>query len=223
MVPPSKKLKITHQPDIDLEDISTNKASELSLKERICLAREWLAQNPWEKSVTAARIYNIAPTTFKSACKRATSSTSGQGAGGYNKILSKEELDAIHRFIRSLLECGTETNFSVVYAAICAIKRRHDPDYKGPSKTWFLNFWKQNQLHKIKTKPLAVIRITAQDEKLVEKWMQKYRYDLKTLGIKRKNILNFDETGVRIGCAKGHDILVPLDVLEVWSYLPIVG
>ena len=36
------------------------------------------------------------------------------------------------------------------------------------------------------------------------------------LGFKsRKNIFNFDETGFRIGCIKGHDLLVPDDIIEV--------
>ena len=30
--------------------------------------------------------------------------------------------------------------------------------------------------------------------------------------------MNFDEVGFRVGCAKGQEILVPLDILEVRSY-----
>jgi hypothetical protein len=33
--------------------------------------------------------------------------------------------------------------------------------------------------------------------------------------IKKKNIYNFDEAGFRVGCARGEEILVPLDIREV--------
>ena len=40
---------------------------------------------------------------------------------------------------------------------------------------------------------------------------------IRELGIKkRKNIINFDETRFRIRCIKGHDLLVPDDIKEVY-------
>ena len=41
---------------------------------------------------------------------------------------------------------------------------------------------------------------------------------LKEYKITQNNIWNFDETGFRVGCPKGEEIYVPLDVKEV-SYL----
>jgi hypothetical protein len=78
-----------------------------------------------------------------------------------------------------------------------------------------VKWWKANGLHKIKSKPLAVVRLTAQQEKDVIKWFEKYRATLSQYNIKRRNIVNFDEAGFRVGCAKGQWILVPEDIQEV--------
>ena len=53
------------------------------------------------------------------------------------------------------------------------------------------------------------------------KWFDDYKYALKTLNIrKRRNILNFDEAGFRIGCMKKHEILVPLDIKHHYAVSP---
>jgi hypothetical protein len=58
--------------------------------------------------------------------------------------------------------------------------------------------------------------LTAQQEQDVRRWFKKYFTTLKEDKIKRKNIVNFNEVGFRVGCAKGQWILVPLDILEVY-------
>jgi hypothetical protein len=62
--------------------------------------------------------------------------------------------------------------------------------------------------------------LTAQQEQDVIKWFKVYRQYLKDYNIKRRNIVNFDEAGFRVGCAKGQWILVPEDVLEYYSLSP---
>jgi hypothetical protein len=57
--------------------------------------------------------------------------------------------------------------------------------------------------------------LTAQDAQDVQRWFKKYKATLREYGIKRKNIVNFDEAGFRVGCAKGQWILVPADAMEV--------
>lgn len=49
----------------------------------------------------------------------------------------------------------------------------------------------------------------------MERWFQAYRETLRKFKIKKKNIYNFDEAGFRVGCARGEEILVPLDIREV--------
>jgi hypothetical protein len=68
---------------------------------------------------------------------------------------------------------------------------------------WFLGWWKSNELHKIKSKPLAVIQLTAQQEQKVKKWFKAYTATLVRYKIKKKNIVNFNKAGFCVGCAKG--------------------
>ena len=54
----------------------------------------------------------------------------------------------------------------VIFSVITNIRAR---DGKEPlSEVWFGQWWRRRGLHKIKTRPIAVIRITAQDEKEVD-------------------------------------------------------
>ena len=60
------------------------------------------------------------------------------------------------------------------------------------------------------------MRLTAAQKSDIQLWFEGYRRVLMELGTKsRKNIINFDETGFRIGYMKGHDLLVPDDITEV--------
>jgi hypothetical protein len=62
---------------------------------------------------------------------------------------------------------------------------------------WFGQWWRRRGLHKIKTKLITIIRITAQDEKEVDEWYEKkegYFDYLAKFQIKDMNIYNFDET-----------------------------
>lgn len=104
----------------------------------------------------------------------------------------------------------------MVFGAIISLKHAQNPEKKPPTERWFRKWWDANELHKIKTKPLALVRFTAAEEKDVKTWFVDYKQALRTVGIKnKKDIINFDEAGFRVGCMKGHEILVPLDVLEV--------
>jgi hypothetical protein len=104
----------------------------------------------------------------------------------------------------------------LIYNAICNLKRAQNPiDFRSPSLSWFRKWWKQNDLHRIKAKPLAAVRLTAQREEEVIQWFKEYRATMKKYGIKRRNIVNFDEAGFCVGCPKGQYLLVPADILEV--------
>ncbi|OXV09209.1 hypothetical protein Egran_03031 [Elaphomyces granulatus] len=63
-------------------------------------------------------------------------------------------------------------------------------------------------------------RFTAQQENDVRKWFKKYQSTLKEYNIKRKNVINFDEAGFRVGCSKGQFILVPDDINEYYALSP---
>jgi hypothetical protein len=196
-------------------------AAQLPPEERLRQAKAWLQENPDEKPVTAARIYSLKPTTLYSSLSRPPNPRNTRG--GHNKVLTEHHKDALYRFIRALLANGIQPTPSLVYNAICGLKRAQNPDnFKAPTLRWFSGWWKESNLHKIKTKPLAVIRFTAQQEQEVKTWFRGYQNTLVELKIKRRNICNFDEAGFRVGYAKGQWILVPEDIYEVIPLFNII-
>lgn len=50
---------------------------------------------------------------------------------------------------------------NVIFGAILGLKHAQNPENDEPTRRWFKTWWKENNLHKITTKPLAVIRFTA--------------------------------------------------------------
>ncbi len=63
--------------------LSPNQTASIST--RICNAREFLQENPTEKMITAARIYNLSPSTLQSSIDRTHKLRTE--CGGNNKIL----------------------------------------------------------------------------------------------------------------------------------------
>lgn len=177
---------------------------------RIQQAKKWLKTNPTESLATASRLYQVKYRSLQSSIKRPT-----RTHGGHNKVLQEYQTKAIHTFIRDLLSYGIQPTMALVFQSIYTIKRASNPTIKPPSKAWFGKWWRDNQLHKIKSKPLAALRIIAQDENAIQLWFKGYICTIKELQIQKRNILNFDETGFRIGCPKGQTLLVPVDVTEV--------
>jgi len=91
----------------------------------------------------------------------------------------------------------------LVYNAIYGLRKQEEPPQKDPSWSWFMKWWKSNGLHKIKTKPIAVVRVTANDAEEVRKWFKRYRRTLRKYGFKPKDIINFNKARFRVGCLKG--------------------
>ena len=149
----------------------------VSLQTRISDAKTFLLENPDERTACAAQIFKIRPTTLyssiatdmKSSFSDMKSSSSAKSArGGQNKILEEHQVKAIYHFIRSLLAQGIQPSHGVVFNAIVSLKRGQNPESSGPTLRWFRTWWKKNNLHKIKTKPLAMIRFTAAQEKDIQ-------------------------------------------------------
>jgi hypothetical protein len=63
------------------------------------------------------------------------------------------------------------------------------------------------------------VRIEAQDIQVVKDWFIAYRELLDKYQFQAKDIYNFDETGFRVGCARGTEVLVPIEVKEVRTIL----
>ena len=87
----------------------------------------------------------------------------------------------------------------MAFAAIKTLKRAQDAEFNDPSPRWFRQRWKDNGLHKIKTKPLAVVRYTAAQESDVRLWFDRYQRVLAELGITHsQDIWNFDKAGFEL-------------------------
>jgi hypothetical protein len=179
------------------------------LPTRLQEAIEWLQEHQEESITTASRIFQLNRTTLAYSIQKAKHVQKG----GQNRILTPSQERAIHQFIESYLDHGLLPTKGVLQAVVTRLRQLEN---KGPpSNSWFQKWWKTQPLHKIKTKPIAKDRITAQAKGEVVAWFQRYREVLKTHNIQRKDIWNFDETGFRIGCPKGQEIYVPNEVKEV--------
>jgi len=76
-------------------------------------------------------------------------------------------------------------------------------------------------LHTIKAKPIAQSWVDTHYKKDVEEWFQKYKATLAKYSIKRgRSIHNIDESGARVECPKGEEVVVPIEVKEIYTSLP---
>jgi hypothetical protein len=72
---------------------------QADLLTRIQQAKQFLKENLNKQSITAARIYNLKPTTLYSQLSQEPTRT----RGGQNKILQEHYIKTIHNFIQSSL------------------------------------------------------------------------------------------------------------------------
>ena len=96
------------------------------------------------------------------------------------------------------------------------------PLQQAPSSSWFINWLRNNSsLYTIKTKPIAHARLNSHTEDDVKAWFQDYHDTLHEYKIsKAKNVLNIDESGARVGCPTGEQVIVLSDVKELYTSSP---
>ena len=186
-------------------------------------AKVFLRENSTEKIAAAAVMFELSHSTLYNSLardKKPKSRARGGKHGGQNKILKEHQEKAVKQFIQSLLMYSIKPSYDVVYNAIVSLKHAQNPRKKAPTKRWFSIWWQQKGLHKIKTKPIAAVWFTTAQEKDVKAWFIGYQKAFKALEIRdKKNVINSDEAGFRVGCMKEHKILVPIDIKEVYMHL----
>lgn len=93
---------------------------------------------------------------------------------------------------------------------------------KPPSWRWFSQWLKGNTaLHVIKTKPIERSQLESHTEDEVQTWFEDYQATLTKYKItKPKYILNMDESGVRVGCPNGEEVVVPNEVVDLYTASP---
>src|SRR5260370_17226252 len=178
------------------------------LPTRIEQAKAWLQEHDNETITTASHIFKLTRTTLSSAIHRPSSQY-----GGQNQILTSSQEQSINLFIQSYLNHGLLPTKGVLLSAITRLRALENKP--PPSASWFQKWWKSQPLHKIKTKPIARVRISAQDTKEVKEWFKKYKEAVGKYQVQKENIFNFDETGFRVACPRGEEIYVPLYIKKV--------
>ena len=141
---------------------------DLSEKDKIKLALEWLHENPDEKPATAARVYHIEKeNSVQKAWVRARRRQEGglKGRhGGHNKILRHDQHRALIRYtIDQATNGGKGATKQMMYN--CAMWLRVQEGKTVPSWRWFQLWLKDTpELHTIKTKPIASHRVDMHSE-----------------------------------------------------------
>src|SRR4029077_20977410 len=105
----------------------------------------------------------------------------------------------------------------------CAIWFRIQEKKPIPTWRWFQKWLKNTpELHTIKTKPIARHRVDMHTEKDLREWFEKeYRPALEYKGVKSgKYIHNMDEKGCRIACPAGKEVVVPIEIKEMYVGVP---
>jgi hypothetical protein len=200
--------------------------SPKSNKAAIKQAVEFCLKNPKEKPTTGARIYDADPGSVRIALARIAKKAQRRVSvrhGGHNRVLDEAQEAAVLRYMEEEAVGGLGATKTMLFAAICHLRQQEEPPKPHPSWRWFQRWMKKHaaDLHTIKTKPIARARVETHTEETVEDWFVRLRKKLKERKIKKaKQIHNFDETGVRVGCPGGEDIVVPIWMKEKYTPSP---
>ncbi|RFU25381.1 hypothetical protein B7463_g10947, partial [Scytalidium lignicola] len=95
------------------------------LKQRIFQAKQWLIENPDESLYVAAKIFKVNRSTLASAKRRGTLfSTNSKPHDSQNRILTAAQGQAVHAYIKSLLENSQLPTKEIIFNAICHVRKQ---------------------------------------------------------------------------------------------------
>ena len=210
---------------------------DLPDKQRMRLALQWLRDNPSESPTIAARIHfhedvpkhetSVRVAWHREKKKVAKANTTNRRVvvqhGGHNRVLSDAQSQAVVQYARDQAEHGLGATKRMMFAAIGHLKAQEVPPKPAPSWRWFQKWLRANEdLHTIKTKPISKQRVDIHTEADIKAWFEdKLRPVIKQRGISHaKDIFNMDETGARVGCPKGQEVVVPKHLKELYTSSP---
>ena len=127
-----------------------------------------------------------------------------------NKALNPIQEDALLYWIKFLDNAGFPPTKSMVVSYANEIRRRDKADCPWLSVKWgarWLTTQRKNGLFVKKMKSIEAKRQAAFDRPSIAQWFEKLRIALTRYGIQSDDIINFDETGYRIGAAGDQEIV----------------
>ncbi len=145
-------------------------------------AKKFLLENPTENKAVMTRIFDINVKTLTAFIRRDEKKRKERDE--HNKILKSHHEDAILVYIRSLLNHDLQSTHDLIYSFIVSLKKSYN--CPPPSTEWFRCWWQRSKLHKIKSKPLPVIRYQASHESDGRQWFVSYVNVLKSLNIRSR-------------------------------------
>ena len=92
-----------------------------SPKTRLSEAKQWLLDNPEETPYVVAKIFKVNRSTLARAKRRGTLIT--RLYGGQNRILTTVQEQAVHAYIKSLLENSQLLTKEIIYKFICFVRK----------------------------------------------------------------------------------------------------
>ena len=115
---------------------------------------------------------------------------------------------------------GLEATKQIVFECVVHLRRKEGK--KKPSWRWFTIWLKASHIfHTLKTKPIERTRQESHSEDEVGDWFKGYQAAIKTYNItKGKNLLNMDESGVRVGCLTEKEVIVPVEITDLYAPSP---
>ena len=107
----------------------------------------------------------------------------------------------------------------MLYSAIICLRTAENKP--PPSTRWFTSYVKQNKVFKpVRTKPISRLRFESYSMQDIEIWHKDLRAVIEKHDIQPENIYNFDETGIRMGCISGEEVIVPRSSTAVYTASP---
>jgi hypothetical protein len=207
---------------------------DLPTTDKLKLALEWLRANPTEKPTTAARAHCIENVqTVQQVWRRERkrvyrTGTFERGRPGAPTILTDTQHQALIQYaIDQATNGGIGATKRIMWNAICYLRKQAGQE--NPCETWFTKWLKETpELYIIKTKPIPRHRTDMHTPLDLRKWFDdEYAVALKETGIAdlprheaARYIHNMDEKGCRLACPPGEEIVVPLEIAEMYIGIP---
>ena len=100
---------------------------------RIVYVKDFLFNNFTEFKICAARIFGLFIDTLKSSIRR-DSFNKIDRREGHNKVLEQHQIEAIHKFIRSLLIHDIFSIKTFLFTSIQHLKRKENANFENSTK-----------------------------------------------------------------------------------------